>query len=421
MSKITKVFAREVLDSRGNPTVQADVFSERGFGRATAPSGASTGIHAAIELRDGGKRVGGKGVLRAVGNVNGRIAKALSGRDVSNQEDIDYAMIELDGTQNKSSLGANATTAVSLACAQCAAAEARVGLYRLISGKKKLLPAPMMNVLNGGKHAANGVAIQEFMIFPLQFDSFSDALCAGTEIYHTLGKLITAKYGKGTTGLGDEGGFAPPCQSSREALDLLVSAIGECGYSGKVKLAIDAASSSFFIPEGKKYEIDGKRLSAGELSDVWVALCKEYPVASLEDPFEEDSFSEFASLHKKLSGKVQIVGDDLLVTNVSRIHVGIKKKSASALLLKVNQIGTLTESLEAAELCSKNGMGTVVSHRSGETEDATIADISVGIGCGQIKTGSLARAERTCKYNRLLQIEEELGAKAFAKDSGICR
>ena len=437
MSKITKVFAREVLDSRGNPTVQADVSSEKGFGRATAPSGASTGVHEALELRDGslpsedcahssrklesggGKRFDGKGVSKAVANVNNRIAKAIVGRDVSKQEDIDYAMIELDGTENKSSLGANATTAVSLAVAQCAANEARVGLYRLISGKKKLLPAPMMNVLNGGKHAANGVAIQEFMIFPLDFQSFSDALCAGVEIYHTLGKLITAKYGKGTTGLGDEGGFAPPCQSSREALDLLVSAIGECGYSGKVKLAIDAASSSFFIPEGKKYEIDGKKLSAGELSDLWVSLCSEYPIASLEDPFEEDSFEEFAALHKKLSGKVQIVGDDLLVTNVSRIQEGIKKKSASALLLKVNQIGTLTEALEASALCEKKGMGTVVSHRSGETEDTSIADIAVGIGCGQIKTGSLARAERTCKYNRLLQIEEELGAKAFARDSGI--
>lgn len=458
MSNITKVFAREVLDSRGNPTVQADVFSERGFGRATAPSGASTGIHEALELRDGslpledcasrtanrsaaqqntlcsvrahssrklesggGARYGGKGVLKAVGNVNSRIAKALIGRDASSQEDIDYAMIELDGTENKSSLGANATTAVSLAVAQCAAAEARVGLYRLISGKKKILPAPMMNVLNGGKHAANGVAIQEFMFFPLDFPSFSEALRAGAEIYHSLGRLITAKYGKGTTGLGDEGGFAPPCRETREALDLLVSAIDDCGYAGKVKLAIDAAASSFYVPEGKKYEIDGKKVSAGELSDIWVTLCKGYPIASLEDPFEEDSFSEFASLRKKLAGKVQLVADDLFVTNVSRIQVGIKKKSASALLLKVNQIGTLTEALEASALCLKNGMGTVVSHRSGETEDTTIADIAVGIGCGQIKTGSLARAERTCKYNRLLQIEEEIGAKAFARDSGICR
>ena len=419
MSKITKVSARCVLDSRGNPTVQADVSSARGFGRATAPSGASTGVHEALELRDGGKRYGGKGVSKAVSNVNGKIAKALAGMDAADQQGIDRAMIELDGTENKSSLGANATTAVSLAVAQCAANEAGCGLYKLIPGKKKLLPAPMMNVLNGGKHASNGIAIQEFMIFPLDFPSFSEALRAGAEIYHSLGKLITAKYGKGTTGLGDEGGFAPPCRETREALDLLVSAIEGCGYSGKVKLAIDAAASSFYLPDEKKYAIDGKNLSAGELSDFWATLCKEYPIASFEDPFDEESFSDFAVLRKKLSGKVQIVADDLLVTNVSRIKTGIENKSMSALLLKVNQIGTLSEALEASALCAKNGMGTVVSHRSGETEDATIADIAVGIGCGQIKTGSLARAERTCKYNRLLQIEEEIGEKAFAKGSGI--
>ena len=435
MGRIIRISAREVLDSRGNPTVQADVFTENGFGRATAPSGASTGKHEALELRDGslpsedcapssrkleaggGKRYGGKGVLKAVQNINGKIAKALAGADVSGQHSIDEKMCALDGTQNKSKLGANATTAVSLACLQCAASEQKVGAYRLIGGKKKLLPAPMMNVLNGGKHAANGVAMQEFMIFPLQFSSFSEALRAGAEIYHSLASLVSEKYGKGSTGLGDEGGFAPPCKATRDALNLLESAISECGYSGKVKLALDAAASSFYDSKSSKYRIDGKKIPAGELSDLYVSLAKEYPIVSLEDPFEEESFAEFASLRKRLKGKVQLVGDDLLVTNVSRLKRGIAEGSISALLLKVNQVGTLTESLEAASLCRKSGLGTVVSHRSGETEDSTIADIAVGIGCGQIKTGSLARSERTAKYNRLLQIEEELPAGSFARGS----
>jgi len=263
------------------------------------------------------------------------------------------------------------------------------------------------------------VAIQEFMIFPLQFKSFSDSLCAGAEIYHCLGRLITAKYGKGATGLGDEGGFAPPCQTTREALQLLEAAIGECGYGKKVKLAIDAAASSFYSSKSGKYALDGKEISPGELSDFYVSLAKEFPVASLEDPFEEDSFQDFAALRKRLSGKAQVVGDDLLVTNVSRIKEGMAHRSMSALLLKVNQIGTLTESLMAAALCQENRLGVVVSHRSGETEDCAIADISVGIGCGQIKTGSLARSERTAKYNRLLQIEEELPSGSFAGASGL--
>ncbi len=415
--KITKIIAREVLDSRGNPTVQADVFSEKGFGRASSPSGASTGVHEALELRDGGKRYCGKGVESAVANVNGKIAQTLVGEDVGGQKAIDSFLCNLDGTGNKSKLGANSTTAVSLAVAQCAASEQGTALYSILPGKKKLLPAPMMNVLNGGKHAANGVAIQEFMIFPLHFNSFSDALCAGAEIYHELSGLVQKKYGKGAIGLGDEGGFAPPCKSTRDALSLLESAIGNCGYSKKVKLAIDAASSSFYDSKNGKYSIDGKPLSAGELSDFYVSLAKEFPIVSMEDPFDEESFSDFASLHKRLAGKVQIVGDDLLVTNVLRIKTAISQKSCSSLLLKVNQIGTLSESLEAAMLCVQNKMGVIVSHRSGETEDTAIADISVGIGCGQIKTGSLARSERTAKYNRLLQIEEELPEGSFAKDS----
>ncbi len=409
MGKITRIFAREVLDSRGTPTVQADVTSEKGFGRATAPSGASTGSHEALELRDKGRRYFGKGVMKAVGNVNGLISRALCGMDVCGQNLIDSRLCSLDGTPNKSKLGANATTAVSLAVAQCAASESSCGLYKMLGEKK--LPAPMMNVLNGGRHAGNGIAIQEFMIFPLHFSSFSKALRAGSEIYRALAAIIAKKYGKGATSLGDEGGFAPPCQSSGEALSLLESAIGECGYSKKVKLAIDAAASSFYDGKSGKYSIDGKSLSAGELSDYYVKLAQDYPVMSLEDPFEEESFGEFSALRKRLAGEVQLVGDDLLVTNVSRLATAIKKHSVSALLLKVN--------LEAARLCRENKLGVIVSHRSGETEDTAIADIAVGIGCGQIKTGSLARSERTCKYNRLLQIEEELKAGSYAGASGL--
>ena len=414
--------AREVLDSRGNPTVQAEVFSENGWGRATAPSGASTGVHEALELRDGGKRYGGKGVKKAVANVNGPIAKSLFSADVSDQRAIDSLLIDLDGTPNKSKLGANATTAVSLACAQCAASEQGIGLYRLLAkGKKPLLPSPMMNVLNGGKHAGSGLAIQEFMIFPLNFPSFSEALRAGAEIYHSLGSLISKKYGAQATGLGDEGGFAPPCRSAHDALSIIESAIGVCGYSKKVKFAVDAAASSFYDSKSGKYFVDGKKLSAGQLSDFYVRLSKEYPIVSLEDPFEEDSFDEFAMLRKRLSGKVQLVGDDLLVTNVERLKQGMAHRSVSALLLKVNQVGTLSEALDAAALCFQGGLGVVVSHRSGETEDSAIADIAAGIGCGQIKTGSLARAERTAKYNRLLQIEEELPAGSFAGSKCIVR
>lgn len=417
MSKITRVIAREILDSRGNPTLQADVYSQHGFGRASAPSGASTGKHEAIELRDGGKRFGGKGVRKAVANVNGSIASALRGKEVSGQSAIDGVLINLDGTPNKSKLGANATTAVSLAAAQCAANERGVGLYSLMGGSK--LPAPMLNVLNGGKHASGGLAIQELMIFPIYFSSFSDALAAATETYHALGKLVAKKYGSQSALLGDEGGFAPPCKSTSEALNLMESAIRECGHGKKVKMAIDAAASSFYDSRVRKYSVDGKKLTAAQLSDFYVSLAKSYQIISLEDPFEEESFGEFALLRKKLAGKVQIVGDDLLVTNVQRIKEAIRHGSCSSLLLKVNQVGTLSEALDAARLCRSRGLGVIVSHRSGETEDAAIADIAVGIDCGQIKTGAPARGERTAKYNRLLQIEEELGSGHYAKDSGL--
>ena len=414
---IKRVFARQVLDSRGNPTVQADIHTARGFGRASAPSGASTGIHEALELRDGGKKWGGKGVSRAVANANKKIARALAGFDVSDQRGIDALLCELDGTKNKGRLGANATTAVSLACAQCAANERGVGLYRLLGGKK--LPAPMLNVLNGGKHSGNGVSIQEFMVFPLHFPSFSESLRAGSEVYHSLRGIISKKYGSQATGVGDEGGFAPPCRSTEDALALLEQAIGDCGYAKKVLLAMDAASSSFYDEKSSRYTVDGKRLTAGELSDFYVSLAKGYPIISLEDPFCEEAFSDFAALRSRLAGRVQLVADDLTVTNVARLSQAIDSGSLSSLLLKVNQVGTLSEAISAAMLCRRNRLGVVVSHRSGETEDASISDIAVGLNCGQIKSGAPCRAERTAKYNRLLQIEEELPSGSFARASGI--
>lgn len=384
---------------------------------ASAPSGASTGVHEALELRDGGRKWGGKGVSKAVANVNGKIARALAGREVSSQIGIDALLCRLDGTPNKQRLGANATTAVSLACAQCAASERGAGLYRLLGGKK--LPAPMMNVLNGGKHAQTGLSIQEFMIFPLQFSSFSEALRAGTEIYHSLRGIIAKKYGGAATGLGDEGGFAPPCKDAHEALSLLEKAIGECGYSKRVKIAIDAAASSFYDAKRGSYLVDGKKMSEAQLLGFYCSLAKSYPIISLEDPFHEEAFAGFAALRKRLAGKVQIVGDDLVVTNVSRLSRAIRERSISALLLKVNQVGTLSEAIDAAMLCRRHKLGVVVSHRSGETEDASIADIAVGLGFGQIKCGASARSERTAKYNRLLQIEEELPSGSFARASGI--
>jgi len=417
MGEIKRVIARQIIDSRGNPTVQVDISTSHGFGRASAPSGASTGIHEALELRDGGKKWGGKGVSKAVKNVNTLISRALCGQDVSDQHAIDTLLCSLDGTPNKSLLGANATTAVSLACAQCSANECGEGLYKLLGGSK--LPAPMLNVLNGGKHAQNGVSIQEFMVFPLHFNSFSDALCAGTEIYHSLRGIIAKKYTGKATSVGDEGGFAPPCKSTREALELLERAIGECGYQKKVKLAIDSAASSFYDEKHSCYLVDGKKLSADELSDFYFSLVREFPIISLEDPFCEEAFGDFTSLRARLSGKAQLVADDLTVTNVSLVSKAIKQNAMSSLLLKVNQVGTLFEALSSAELCRKNGLGVVVSHRSGETEDTAIADIAVGLNCGQIKSGAPCRAERTAKYNRLLQIEEELPSGRFARASGI--
>ncbi len=419
-SKISKIQAREVLDSRGNPTVRATVFLKDGVSAsANAPSGASTGTFEALELRDGGARFGGKGVLRAVSNVNGPIARALEGMDVSKQEEIDLRLCELDGTPDKSRLGANATTAVSMACLQAAAKERGVGAYRQIgegaggsSGGSFTLPVPFMNVINGGKHAGSGLAVQEFMLAPVGFSNFSDALRAGVETYHSLRGIVAKQYGPLGTSVGDEGGFAPPIRTSAEALQLLEDAIARAGYSGKVKLASDPAASSFYDAKTGFYKIDGKELEKGELIDYWAGLCKDYPLVSLEDPFEEGDYDSFRALREKLAGKVQIVGDDLTVTNLRRVKKAHKEKSISALLLKVNQIGTISEALESAQFCLSHHMGVMVSHRSGETEDTTIADLAVGIGCGQIKTGAPCRGERTAKYNRLLAIEEELGKKA---------
>jgi enolase len=403
LSKIIKLVAREVLDSRGNPTIQVDVFSEKGMGRATAPSGASTGKYEALELRDGGKRYFGKGVLKAVENVK-KIEKEILGIDVQNQEEIDFRIISLDD-ENKSKLGANTTTAVSLACARCAADEQKIEPYEHIGkGFEKKLPVPMLNVINGGKHAPSGIAIQEFMLYPIGFDKFSEALRASVEIYKELSLIIEKNYGKIYTTVGDEGGFIPPCKKTQEALALLEKATEECGYSKNVKFAIDAAASSFYLSSEDKYQIDGKKLSSEELEEFYVRICKDFDIVSVEDPFEENSFEQFARLKKRI--KVQIVGDDLVVTNKKRLIEAIEKDSISCLLLKVNQIGTLTQAIEAHKIAKSHNLGTVVSHRSGETEDSTIADIAVGIGCGQIKCGAPARGERTAKYNRLLQIEE---------------
>jgi len=406
---IRKVVGREILDSRGNPTVEVDVCVGEVVGRAAAPSGASKGRHEALELRDGGRRYGGKGVLKAVKNVNEVIAKKLIGMDVEEQERIDKMLIELDGTRNKSRLGANAVVATSLAVAKAAALVNKKPLYAYLGGN--VLPVPMFNVLNGGKHAGNDLAIQEFMLMPIGAKSFKEALRMGSEIYHALGDILIDKYGKSARNVGDEGGYAPRVGKTREALDALMKGIEKAGYEKEAGIAIDAAASSFYDGKHGEYGIDGKKLSRGELTDYYSDLIGVFPIISLEDPFHEEDFDGFSEMTKSVGKKVQIVGDDLLVTNVDRLKKAIEKKSVNALLLKVNQVGTLTEGLNAANLCYKKNYGVIVSHRSGETEDTTIADIAVGIKSGQIKTGSLSRGERTAKYNQLLRIEEELGKK----------
>ncbi|WJY89386.1 phosphopyruvate hydratase [Corynebacterium confusum] len=412
MADILHVFAREILDSRGNPTVEAEVFLDDGaHGLAGVPSGASTGVHEAHELRDGDDRYLGKGVTKAVENVNEEIADELAGFVADDQRLIDQAMIDLDGTENKSRLGANAILGVSIAAAKAAAESAALPLYRYVGGPNAhILPVPMMNILNGGAHADSGVDVQEFMIAPLGFDSFAEALRGGAEVYHAL-KAVLKDKGL-STGLGDEGGFAPSVGSTKEALDVIVEAIKKAGFTpGKdIALALDVASSEFY--QDGKYHFEGGEHTAEEMSKVYEELIDAYPIVSIEDPLQEDDWEGYTALTAAIGDKVQIVGDDFFVTNPTRLQEGIDKKAANALLVKVNQIGTLTETFDAVDLAHRNGYRTMMSHRSGETEDTTIADLAVALGCGQIKTGAPARSERVAKYNQLLRIEQELGEAA---------
>ena len=410
--KIEAVWAREVLDSRGNPTVEAEITVAGHKVRAIAPSGASTGSWEAHELRDGDARFGGKGVLNAVNNVRTEIAKAIVGMDPADQRAVDEAMIELDGTDNKKRLGAHAIIATSLAVAKAGSMVDGVPLYQHIGDNGVTLPVPMLNIINGGKHAGGNLKIQEFMIIPAGAKSFSECLRMSSEVYMSLKSLLKKKYGVGAINLGDEGGFAPPLDTSAEAMETILSAVSDAGYApGKdVFLALDAASSEFY--NDGVYDVDGMKLSAGELADHYKKLTETYPLISIEDPFFEDDFETTAELTKKIGSNVQIVGDDLFVTNTKRLSKGIDVGAANALLLKVNQIGTVTEAGDAAQMSFDNGYSVVVSHRSGESEDVSIADLAVGWGSGQIKTGAPARGERTSKYNQLLRIEEELGSKA---------
>lgn len=420
MSTIVDIHGRQILDSRGNPTVEVDVTLANGaFGRAAVPSGASTGVHEAWELRDGDKKnYLGKGVTKAVNAINTTISKALIGMDGLDQSSVDHAMLDLDGTENKKKLGANAILGVSLAMAHAAANFCGLPLYRYLGGPgARLLPAPMMNIVNGGAHADNSVDVQEFMVMPLGFTKFSEALRCGTEIFHSLKKVLKDK--KLNTAVGDEGGFAPDLRSNPEALDLIMEAIDAAGYkAGKqVKIALDVAATELFDEKKKVYVLGRKggkeqTLSIEKMVDMLVDWSKKYPICSIEDGCSEDDWEGWKMLTEKLGNKVQIVGDDLFVTNVKRLQMGIDKGIANSILVKVNQIGTLTETIETIQLAQRNGYTTISSHRSGETEDATIADLAVALGMGQIKTGSASRTDRMAKYNQLLRIEEELGDAA---------
>lgn len=415
MSYIIEVHARQILDSRGNPTVEVEVLTDDGAtGRASVPSGASTGIHEAVELRDNDKKkYVGRGVLKAVKNVNDLIAEAVVGFDVSQQAAIDETMIALDGTPNKGKLGANAILAVSMAVSKAAAEEAGLPLYRYIGGTNaKTLPVPMMNILNGGAHADNKIDFQEFMIQPVGASSFSEGLRWGVEIFHAL-KTVLKKKGF-STNVGDEGGFAPNIQSNEEAIETVLAAITAAGYKpgSQITIAMDAANSELWDGKKKKYvfhKSSGKELSSEQLVKFWESWVKQYPIVSIEDGMAEDDWNGWAALTKAVGDKVQLVGDDLFVTNVERLQTGIDKKIANALLVKVNQIGTITETINAVTLAQHNGYNTIMSHRSGETEDVTIADLAVALNCGQIKTGSASRTDRIAKYNQLIRIEEALG------------
>lgn len=419
MSIITAIHARQILDSRGNPTVEAEVLtSNGGFGRAAVPSGASTGKHEAVELRDGKKNAYlGKGVLKAVDNINKIIAKELTGFNVFEQNAFDKALLLMDGTPNKAKLGANAILAVSLAVARAAADELGMPLYRYVGGvSANTLPVPMMNILNGGAHADNKIDFQEFMVMPVGADTFSEALQMGVEIFHHL-KAVLKKKGY-STNVGDEGGFAPDIASNEAAIEIVLMAIEAAGYKPghNVYIAMDAASTEFYDEKSKLYHFkksSGKKLKSEEMVDYWAQWCKKYPILSIEDGMAEDDWKGWALLTEKLGNKIQLVGDDLFVTNSTRLQQGIDKNVANSILVKVNQIGSLTETVEAVSLATKNSYTSVMSHRSGETEDTTIADLAVALNCGQIKTGSASRTDRIAKYNQLIRIEEELGPTAY--------
>ena len=418
MTEIVSIHAREILDSRGNPTVEADVILDGGAkGRAAVPSGASTGEHEAVELRDGDKEhYLGKGVLNAVENVESILAPELTGMDASNQRLIDATMIQIDGTENKSKLGANAILAVSMACARASAEALKLPLYRYLGGVNAcLLPTPMMNILNGGSHADSNVDFQEFMVMPVGAETFSDALRWGAEVFHTL-KGVLKKKGYNTA-VGDEGGFAPSLKSNEEALDLILEAIDLAGYSAgeQIAIALDPASSEFYNKETGKYvfkKSDKRELTSEQMAAYWQDWAQRYPIVSIEDGLAEDDWEGWKLLTKNIGDRVQLVGDDLFVTNTTRLQQGIEQKVANPILIKVNQIGTVTETLEAIELARRYGYTSIISHRSGETEDTFIADLAVGTGAGQIKTGSASRTDRIAKYNQLLRIEEELGQSA---------
>ena len=422
MTEVTACLAREILDSRGNPTIEVDVILANGaLGRAAVPSGASTGAHEAVELRDGDKRYGGKGVRKAVDNVNETITPELLGQNATDQVAIDRFLCELDGTPNKAKLGANAILGVSLACAKAAAQSSGLQLFRYVGGSNAYrLPVPLMNVINGGAHADNGLDVQEFMIVPCVQEKFSESLRAGAEIFHTLKKIL-GKKGL-TTSVGDEGGFAPRLKGNRDALELLMEAIDGAGYkAGKdIFIAMDVAATELY--EGGKYRWEGSQITAAELGKIYSSWAQSFPIVSIEDGFSEDDWDGWKAFTKSEGSRLQIVGDDLFVTNPERVARGIKEEAANALLVKVNQIGTLTETANAVSLAQRNKFRTIMSHRSGETEDTTLADLAVALGCQQIKTGSLCRTDRVAKYNQLLRIEEELGetAKYWSHD-GIGR
>jgi enolase len=418
MPEIKRIKAREILDSRGNPTVEVDLFTKSGLSRASVPSGASTGKHEALELRDGGKRYLGKGVLKAVSNVNRTIAEKLVGRDCTKQKEIDELMIELDGTSNKSRLGANAILAVSMAVCKAGASESNLPLYAyvcdMVDSKRLSLPVPQMNVINGGLHAGIENDVQEHLIIPYGAESFSDALRMCSETYHTLKKKLKERFGNSAIHVGDEGGFVPPMKGVDERLEFMSEAIEELGYTQEFALGIDAAASEFY--HDGKYRISEKEYSVAELSDFYGKLCERFQLVSIEDGFSEDDWNAWNLLESKLGQKIQIVGDDLLVTNVTRIKKAMKMKACNALLLKLNQIGTVSEALDAFRLARKAGWNVIVSHRSGSTEETFFADLVVGLNAGQFKYGAPARSERTCNYNQLLRIEEALGSKAVYSD-----